>query len=68
MKKIKQKTKRGAAKRFKVSASGKVRFRRANRAHGNFKKKMKKMRAARANGQLAPADAKLARRLMALES
>jgi len=33
MAKIKLKTKRGAHKRFKLTGTGKVRFRRANRGH-----------------------------------
>lgn len=55
----KLKTLRGAAKRFKITASGKVRFRRANRAHIKTKQSTKRVRAARANGVMAPQDAKL---------
>ena len=55
----KLKTLRGAAKRFKITASGKVRFRRAYRNHINTKRSSKKVRHARANGILADQDAKL---------
>lgn len=54
----KLKTLRGAAKRFKVTASGKVRFRRANRNHIKTKQSTKKVRHARGLGIMAPQDAK----------
>ena len=54
----KLKTLRGAAKRFKITASGKVRFRRAHRAHIKTKQSAKRVRHARANGVMAPQDAK----------
>ena len=65
--KIKVKTNRGAAKRFKITGSGKVRFRSANRAHINTKRSTKQTRHARTHGVLCPADAKLAHRLMQTE-
>ena len=55
----KLKTLRGAAKRFKITASGKVRFRRAKRAHIKTKQSAKSVRHARANGVMTPQDAKL---------
>ncbi len=63
----KLKTKRGAMKRFKVTGTGKVRFRRANRSHYNTKRTTKQMRQGRSNGVMAPGDAKLAHRLMLTE-
>lgn len=58
-KKYKLKTNRGAAKRFKFTGKGKVRFRRANRAHIKTKQTSKRVRQARANGVLSDCDAKL---------
>lgn len=60
----KLKTNRGACKRFKVSASGKVRARRANRSHIKTKQSAKKVRQARANGVLCPQDGKLVLRML----
>ena len=58
------KTKRGAKKRFKLTAKGKVRFRRAFRNHINTKKSTKKERQSRANGVMVDQDAKLVHRMM----
>lgn len=44
MAKIKMKTNRGAAKRFKVTASGKVRRNRSGKSHLNVKKSRKRKR------------------------
>ncbi|MCS5707974.1 50S ribosomal protein L35 [Candidatus Berkiella cookevillensis] len=55
----KLKTNRGACKRFKVSASGKVRYRKANRNHIKTKQSTKRVRHAKANGVLTPQDGKL---------
>jgi large subunit ribosomal protein L35 len=55
-KRNKIKSKRGAQKRFKFTGTGKVRFRRGNRAHINTKRSTKQMRKARANGVLADQD------------
>jgi len=44
MAKIKVKTNRGAAKRFKVTASGKVRRNRSGKSHLNVKKSRKRKR------------------------
>jgi len=62
--KVKQKSNRGAAKRFKVTGTGKVRFRRANRAHIKTKQTTKRVRQARKNGILKPCDAKLVIRML----
>jgi large subunit ribosomal protein L35 len=59
VKKVKMKTCRGAAKRFKITGTGKVRFRRANRNHIKTKQSSKQVRANRANGTMAPCDQKL---------
>ena len=66
-KKVKQKTLSGAAKRFKVTGTGKVRFRRANRNHGNTKYSTKQMRKARVAGVMCKADEKLAQRMLCVK-
>ena len=60
----KMKTNRGAAKRFRVSGSGKVKFKKAKMRHILTKKSTKWKRKARAAGVLGPADAKLVKRLV----
>ena len=55
--KYKLKTKRGAAKRFKKTGSGKIRFRRANRNHIKTKQSTKRVRQAKANGVMKACDA-----------
>lgn len=62
--KVKLKTIRGAAKRFKITASGKVRFRRAGRNHIKTKQTAKRVRQARANGVLKDCDAKLVHNML----
>lgn len=62
--KVKIKTNRGAAKRFKKTGTGKIRFRRANRAHINTKRSTKQVRQGRANGVLKDCDAKLVHRML----
>ena len=62
--KNKLKTNRGAAKRFKKTASGKIRFRRANRNHIKTKQTSKRVRQARRNGVMCDADAKLVHRML----
>ena len=54
----KLKTKRGAAKRFKKTASGGYKARRANRAHILTKMTAKRKRQLRANGMIAACDTK----------
>lgn len=63
-KKVKLKTNRGAAKRFKITGTGKVRFRRANRNHINTKRSAKQMRQARGQGVMKDCDAKLVHRML----
>lgn len=65
--KVKLKTNRGAAKRFKLTGTGKVRFRRAFRNHIKTKKSSQKVRHQRANGVLLERDAKLVRRMLCVE-
>jgi large subunit ribosomal protein L35 len=62
--KNKLKTNRGAAKRFKVTASGKVRFRRSHRNHINTKRSSKKVRQCRSQGVLKDCDAKLVSKML----
>jgi len=62
--KVKLKTNRGAAKRFKKTATGKIRFRRANRNHIKTKQSAKRVRHARANGVMKDCDAKLVHRML----
>lgn len=63
----KLKSKRGAAKRFKLTASGKVKFRHAFRNHILTKKSCKKKRNKRAMGQMKECDAKGVRKLLISE-
>lgn len=65
--KVKLKTNRGAMKRFKITGTGKVRFRRANRAHINTKRSAKQMRQAKANGVLKECDVKSIYRMFCIE-
>jgi len=53
----KQKTNRGAAKRFAISKTGKIKFRRMNRNHILNKKSSKRMRHLRHGGYVSDADA-----------
>jgi len=60
----KKKSHRGAAKRFKLTASGKVKFRSANRAHILTKKSPKRKRRLRKDQYMAPGDARHAKVLL----
>jgi len=62
--KVKIKSNRGAAKRFKLTGTGKVRFRRANRNHIKTKQSTKQVRQTRASGVMNESDAKLVRRML----
>ncbi|MBN9288654.1 MAG: 50S ribosomal protein L35 [Gammaproteobacteria bacterium 39-13] len=62
--KYKLKTNRGAAKRFKKTGTGKIRFRRANRNHIKTKQSTKRVRNARRNGVMCDSDAKLVHRML----
>ncbi|MGH2751162.1 MAG: 50S ribosomal protein L35 [Actinomycetota bacterium] len=62
----KMKSHRGAAKRFKVTGTGKVRRRRANLNHMLGKKSAnRKRRLSRPDAEVAPADSQRIRRLLA---
>jgi len=56
MAKTKLKSKRGASKRFKFTATGKARFRRSNRAHILTKKAQKRKRHLRGLGVSSRSD------------
>ena len=60
----KMKTKCGAAKRFKVTKSGRIKYNKANRRHILTKKNSKRKRQLRAQGFLASGDAGLVKRLL----
>ena len=60
----KLKTNRGAAKRFKLTGSGKVRYNKMNRRHILTKKSQKRKRQLRASGTLSGGDAKLVKKLI----
>lgn len=60
----KMKTHRGAAKRFKVTKSGKVKYRRGFRAHILTHKSSKRKRQLRKDGYLTKADAKRIKQLL----
>lgn len=60
----KMKTHRGAAKRFTVSASGKVKYRRMNRNHILTKKSSKRKRHLRKDGYMVTTDGANIKRLL----
>jgi len=60
----KLKTHRGAAKRFRFTASGKIKLNKMNRRHILTKKTRKRKRRLRAGGYVSDADAPKVRRLM----
>jgi large subunit ribosomal protein L35 len=60
----KMKTHRGAAKRFKVTKSGKVKYRRQNRNHLLTHKDSKRKRNLRQNAYLTKSDAKRIKKLL----
>ena len=62
----KMKTHRGAAKRFKVTANGKVKYRRMNRNHILTKKSPKRKRHLRKDGYLVKKDAANIKRMLCL--
>lgn len=62
--KVKLKSNRGAAKRFKITGTGKVRFRRANRNHIKTKQSTKQVRQSKRNGVMNDSDAKLVHRML----
>ncbi|MFN0265305.1 50S ribosomal protein L35 [Tepidamorphus sp. 3E244] len=60
----KMKTKSGAKKRFKMTASGKVRGKQAGKQHGMIKRTNKFIRNARGTYILDESDAKIVRKFM----
>lgn len=60
----KMKTKSGAKKRFKVTASGKIRGQQAGKRHGMIKRTNKFIRNARGTTILADADAKIVKQFL----
>ena len=60
----KLKTKSGAKKRFKLTASGKIKFTQAGKRHGMFKRTAKFVRNARGTSVLAPGDTGLVKKYM----
>ncbi len=60
----KQKTKSGAKKRFKVSATGKVKVGAAGKRHGMIKRTAKFIRDARGTMVLNDSDAKIVKKYM----
>ena len=61
---LKMKTKSGAKKRFKLTASGKVRAGQAGKRHGMIKRTNKQIRNQRGTTILSPQDAKIARKFL----
>jgi len=60
----KMKTKSGAKKRFKLTASGKVRAGQAGKQHGMIKRTNKQIRNQRCTTVLSPQDAKIVRKFL----
>ena len=60
----KMKTNRAAAKRFKITKSGRIKYNRANRRHILTKKSSKRKRQLRGGDLLAAGDAGLVRRML----
>jgi large subunit ribosomal protein L35 len=58
------KTKSGAKKRFKLTASGKVRAGQAGKQHGMIKRTNKQIRNQRGTTVLSPQDAKIVRKFL----
>ncbi len=60
----KQKTKSGAKKRFKVTATGKIKVQQAGKRHGMIKRTAKFVRKARGTTVLSEADAQIVRNFL----
>ena len=60
----KMKTKSGAKKRFKMTASGKVKAGATGKRHGMIKRSNKQIRQNRGTDLLEPADAKIVKKYM----
>lgn len=62
----KMKTHRTSAKRFKVTGSGKVSRRQANRHHGNERLTSKRLRRLKGDQVVSPADEKRIKRMLGI--
>ena len=60
----KMKTKSGAKKRFRLTATGKVRCQQAGKRHGMIKRSNKQIRNLRGTTILSPQDAKIVRKFL----
>jgi large subunit ribosomal protein L35 len=60
----KMKTKAGAKKRFKVTATGKIRAAQSGKQHGMIKRSNKQIRNLRGMTNLAPCDAKVVKKFL----
>jgi large subunit ribosomal protein L35 len=60
----KMKTRRGAAKRFKVTGSGRIKRNKANHRHMLIRRSNKAKRNMRKTGILSPGDAKLVKAML----
>ena len=60
----KMKTRRGAAKRFKISGSGRIKRNKANHRHMLVRRSNKAKRKMRQTGILAPGDLKLVKAML----
>lgn len=60
----KMKTKSGAKKRFKFTATGKVKAAQSGKRHGMIKRTPKQIRDKRGTAVLEPADAKIVKKFM----
>ena len=60
----KMKTKSGAKKRFKMTASGKVKFNNAGKRHGMIKRTNKQIRNLRGGDILSDADARVVKKFL----
>ena len=60
----KMKTKSGTKKRFKLTATGKVKFKQAGKQHGMIKRTNKFIRKARGTAVMSDADAKVVKSFM----
>ncbi len=60
----KMKSRRGAAKRFRITGSGKVRKNKANKSHLLSKKSMDRKRSLRKSGAVSDADTKRVKKML----
>ncbi len=62
----KMKTHRTSAKRFKVTGTGKITRRQANRHHGNERFTSKRLRRLKGDESVAPADSKRIKKMLGI--